>query len=62
MKIPSKYKNICKNIFTGINKEDLKEADRKRQEFSDKQAGQLQNSYNRHRKAKKATTLRVVTS
>ncbi len=44
-----------------VSNEDLREAALKRQQFSDLQARQLQNSYNRPFKTKKATTLRVVT-
>ncbi|MEQ8213993.1 MAG: tyrosine-type recombinase/integrase, partial [Smithellaceae bacterium] len=45
-----------------VSQEDLKEAARKRQLFSDLQVEQLQNSYNRLNPTKKVTTLKVVTS
>ena len=44
-----------------VSQDDLKEAARKLQAFNEFQLKQLQSSYNRPRKAKKATTLRVVT-
>ncbi|MBN1547545.1 MAG: hypothetical protein JW902_12895 [Syntrophaceae bacterium] len=44
-----------------VSQEDLKEAARKRHEFSEKQAGQLQNSYNRPISIKKAAALKVAT-
>jgi hypothetical protein len=45
-----------------VSQEDLKEAALKRQEFSTKQAEQLQNGYNRPEPTKKVKKLRVVTS
>ncbi|PKN35609.1 MAG: site-specific integrase [Deltaproteobacteria bacterium HGW-Deltaproteobacteria-19] len=42
-----------------VSQEDLKEAARKRQQFSDQQAGQLQNGYNGLQKAQKVTTLKL---
>jgi integrase len=42
-----------------VSQEDLKEAARKRQQFSDQQAGQLKNGYNGLQKAQKVTTLKL---
>ncbi|MBN1547536.1 MAG: tyrosine-type recombinase/integrase [Syntrophaceae bacterium] len=44
-----------------VSQEDLKEAARKRHEFSEKQSGQLQNSYNRPIPIKKAAALKSAT-
>lgn len=44
-----------------VSKEDLKEAARKRQQFSEQQGEQLQNSYNRLNPTKKVTALKAVT-
>ena len=54
-----------RNIFDRYNitsQEDLKEAARKRHEFSVLQAGRLQFSYNRPPKAQKVTALKAATS
>jgi integrase len=45
-----------------VSQDDLKEAAKKRQVFSEIQAGQLQFSYNRPQNDKKVTTLKLVTS
>jgi len=45
-----------------VSQEDLKEAARRRQEFSELQAGQLQNGYNHQNPTKKVTTLKAVTA
>lgn len=45
-----------------VSQEDLIEAARKRQDFSEKQADQLQNGYNGLNSRKKVTTLRAVTT
>ncbi len=44
-----------------VSQDDLKEAARKRQEFRERQSGQLQNGYNRPIPIKRVTTLKAVT-